>query len=433
MCRRAQYLRIIAVAISRALIFLTAAICGEAGALAQPMQLPLLQQGDLAYVGAFRVPNGQVGTSTFEYGGTAPAYNSANDSLFMVGHDWHQMVAEIKIPQIVKASQLSSLQTATMLQPFVDVTENHMSQICTGSPDQSCVNGVYQNNVKVGGLLISGNTLYGTVYAYYDGAGIQDKAHFYSGMNLSASGDFRGIFAVSAPQTGDLSGFMTPIPPEWQSLLGGTALTGQCCIPVTGRTSFGPAAFAFDPVTLGVQNPVPSVPLIYYPQSAPLSPWNSNSTVYNGNTGIHGVVFPRGTRSVLFIGSQGMGPFCYGGGGSVAPYDCYDPCGTSKGTHGYPYAIQVWAYDANDLIAVKSGAKNPWDPRPYALWTLNLPLTDSCVSTGGVAYDPANNRIFLSQPYGDAAFPLIHVLNVGMSSTTPPVTAPSPPSSLSVQ
>ena len=95
-----------------------------------------------------------------------------------------------------------------------------------------------------------------------------------------------------------------------------------------------------------------------------------------------GLVFPAGTRSVLFFGKQGVGTFCYGPGtsnqalvgtiapGFVDPY-CYDPVDDSKGTHAYPYIYQVWAYDANDLAAAKAGqsAGHPTLRGP----TLNLP------------------------------------------------------------
>src|SRR5688572_29206030 len=41
---------------------------------------PLLRQADLVYQGAFRLPPGQVGQSSFAYGGSALAYNAANNS-----------------------------------------------------------------------------------------------------------------------------------------------------------------------------------------------------------------------------------------------------------------------------------------------------------------------------------------------------------------
>ena len=85
-------------------------------------QAPLVYQGDLQYLGAFRVPDGQFGTSVFDYGGTGLAFNAARNSLFIVGHDWTQAVAEIAIPQsIVNSNRLTDLATAPVLQPFVDV------------------------------------------------------------------------------------------------------------------------------------------------------------------------------------------------------------------------------------------------------------------------------------------------------------------------
>ncbi|MCD6733536.1 MAG: hypothetical protein LT103_08070, partial [Burkholderiaceae bacterium] len=45
----------------------------------------LLQKSDLAYLGAFRVPNGTSEASSFWYGGTALGYNPVNNSLFMTG------------------------------------------------------------------------------------------------------------------------------------------------------------------------------------------------------------------------------------------------------------------------------------------------------------------------------------------------------------
>src|SRR6188472_2888814 len=62
------------------------------------MMAGLIYEADLGYLGAFNVPQGEIGRSTFEYGGTAIAYNPVNSSLFMVGHDWDQNVAEISIP-----------------------------------------------------------------------------------------------------------------------------------------------------------------------------------------------------------------------------------------------------------------------------------------------------------------------------------------------
>src|SRR5687768_4939739 len=80
----------------------------------------LLDQSDLQYLGAFRVPSGTIGSSSFQAASPAMAYNPANNSLFIAGEELDYAVAEISIPAI-RTGSLSSLSTATVLQPFVDI------------------------------------------------------------------------------------------------------------------------------------------------------------------------------------------------------------------------------------------------------------------------------------------------------------------------
>ena len=144
--------------------------------------------------------------------------------------------------------------------------------------------------------------------------------------------------------------------------------------------------------------------------------------------------FPRVRKSVLFFGRQGLGEFCYGAGTSDPllhgqPHDelnypgvinCYDPADHNKGTHGWPYAHYVWAYDANDLAGVKSGQSMPWEVKPYSVWRLDFPFDTtfempSDVSgrqIGGATYDPVTNRIYVSQMFGEDQLPVIHVFTV---------------------
>jgi hypothetical protein len=375
---------------------------------AQPTAAPLLQQSDLHYQGAFRVP-GNVAGSTFAYGGTALAYHPAHSSLFLVGHDWDQKVAEIDVPQITQSSQISALATAPVLQSFVEASEGKMFTVDSGT-------------VKVGGLLVSGGKLYGTAYSYYDADGSQSRSHYRTALSLSQPGDVQGMYQVGTLGAGVVAGYMTTVPPEWQSLLGGPALTGQCCIPIISRSSYGPAAFVFDPNALGAQNPVTVLPLVYYPASHPLSGWSATSSTFNGTTEITGLVFPHGTRSVLFFGRHGTGTFCYGTG-----QECNDPVESSKGNHAYPYVYQVWAYDAATLLQVKSGQRQPWDVRPYAVWNFTLPFPEATKHLGGAAYDPQSRRIFLSQRCAESGcIPVIHVFTVNtVAAENAPPAAPT--------
>jgi hypothetical protein len=386
-----------------------------AGSPATPLTLPLLTPSSLHYRGAFLLPAQVSDKKTFSYGGTALAYDPARNGLFVVGHDWYQLTAEVTIPSPTNSSSVARLHRARFLQPFTDATNGKIDK--TGG-----------TNNKVGGQLVYGGRLYGTAYVYYDAAGTQVVSHWVRPSTQLAGASAQGLYQVGRLGAGMVSGFMAEIPPDWRGLLGGEALTGNCCIPIISRTSFGPAAFAFDPAALSAApHRIPDVPLLYYPQDhTTIGAWNASwnpahGIFFGGGTTIRGVVFPAGSRSVLFFGTQGIGKFCYGEGtdkqslnGKPTPDGtiyCYDPDGSSKGTHAYPYVPEVWAYDAAALAAVRAGRKQPWQVKPYATWSLRLPFRSGQI--GGAAYDPARGVVYVSQQFGDGTDPVIHVFTIG--------------------
>ncbi len=361
-----------------------------------PKNLPLVQPGSLKYEGAFRVPKNTINGSSFNWGGTAIAFNKNNHSLFIVGHDHDQLVAEISIPNVVKSSLRGSLETAEIIQPFADASDGRMDKV----DDDGAI--------KVGGLYVRRNRLYGTAYSYYDADGSQVRSHFKSSLALDRKGDARGMFRVGKLGAGFVSGWIADVPRAWQRAVGAPSLTGNCCIPIISRTSYGPAAFGFNSGHLRSKKSARLKPLVYYPQAHPtLGDWDSNSRHFNGSTSMAGLVFPKSTRSLLFFGAHGQGDFCYGTGA-----ECGDPADDSKGTHGYPYAYQIWAYDMNELLRVKKKAIKPWSVRPYKVWKFNLPFSSDVKILGGVAYDAKEGRIFISQKFGDSSYPVIHVFKV---------------------
>jgi hypothetical protein len=340
------------------LLFLAVAVAtavSTSAAVAQTSTAPLVQQTDLVYQGAFRVPQGTTDTNTANYGGTSIAYNPARNSLFIVGHEWHQRTAEISIPELVNSTSIGSLRTASVLQNFVDATEGKLGNINRSDP----------NSKRVGGQLVYNNKLYLTGYSFYDGAGTQTSSHFSRPLSLTTTGQVEGPVRVGNQYPGFVSGYMTEIPPEWRGPFGGPALTGNCCLAIAALQSNGPAASVFNP-----ENMSSATPILGYPLGKQLGPGEATTNpLYNLATKIRGIVFPAGTRSILFFGRHGVGNYCYGTGA-----ECGDPADSSKGVHAYPYRYQVWAYDANDLLAVKNGTKAAHQPQPYAVWTFNLPF-----------------------------------------------------------
>jgi hypothetical protein len=395
-----------------------------------PLTLPRLAFSDFTYQGGFRLPTTAQGDD-FSFGGSHMAYNPARNSLFV--NSLHHKVAEVTIPTPVNTNDRTQMPFASYLQPFSDPAEGHLSDIGNGA--------------VMGGLLVQGNRLYTSGYIYYDGDNAQRVSHFSHSTNLSEP-SFSGMSQVwDTGKAGYVGGYMANIPAEWQSLLGGPALTGQCCIPIVMRTSFGPAAFGFNPAGIGGNSAVPASPLLYYTYDhTTLGAWDGATEMYGGATLMGGAAVIAGTRTALFIGRIGLGKYCYGHGVNDPALDgtkaadtvtnCYDPANAAKGMHGYPYRYQMWAYDLADFAAVKSGAKQPWDVVPYAIIPFDLPTQEPTVQIGGVAYDPQRQLLYVAQSFADLngcceRRPIIHTLKINIhssaTSTTVSVTPPAEP------
>jgi hypothetical protein len=363
-------------------------------------KLPLIKQDDLRYLGGFRLPGGKQGVSSFDYGGSVIAFNSARESLFVVGHDWQQAVGEISIPTSLSSSKhVRDLPVAKCLQSFVDIR----SRIPKND---------LQGTIKIGGLLVHDGRMTGSLYVYYDADGSAKDSHFQLDSLDLMKAKVQGLFRVGTMGGGWVGGYMASVPEEWQGALGARYLTGQAALPIISRTSFGPAAFGFDPQNLG-SPPAPATPYVYYTQAKPLGNIDTKNPFFNGTTEIKGLVFPPGTRSALFFGSHGTGDVVYG-----EESDANDPHRGDKGYHSRDgkYEYQVWAYDVNDFVAVRSGKVQPWQVKPYAVWHLGFPIDVPAKRVGGIAFDPSTNRLFFSQLHADEwGLPLIHVFKLSAS------------------
>jgi hypothetical protein len=368
----------------------------------------LLGKANLAYEGSFALPSFTYGYVPNPNGGMS--WSASTGTLLVAGHDHFGMVGEVSPPEL-RDARTQPLLVASPVQALADPTDGGYLQI---GP-------LGGGNYKVGGVFRWKDICLVNGFHYYDALGTQRASLWKSGCDFSVRNDAVGPFKVGELRTGYTSGYITTIPRDWQERLGGPLLIGQCCLSIIGRTSSGPAAFAFNPDDLNGLSPtapplpatvVPATPLLYYPIEAPLQSWyQSYTNVYNGTTSILGAVFPDGSDSVLFFGRIGTGDFCYGGAAPGSPKPCVP--GRPNAPYAEPYQDQVWAFAANDLLRARQGEIAPWDVRPYAIWTLELPTPLDANRRdigGGVAYDPATQRIFLAQRNGDVT--AIHVYRV---------------------
>jgi hypothetical protein len=384
---------------------------GRIGPIADPTHLRRLEFADLKYAGAFRLPATDKG-DTFSSGGGPLAYHPGRNSLFAGARTGK--IAEVSIPEPVVAGTIPELPVAEYLQGFADPTEGRIREVAA-------------EGAALAGLLVYRSRLYGSGLIYYDANNTQTVSHFHRPLSLLERGAGPMRLVGKKGRSGMVAGYMALVPPEWQTKLGGPAITGQCCVPIVSRTSLGPAAFAWDPESLEEKKDPDAPALVYYPPEHPtLGPWSGSNPVYGGTIQMGGVALIAGTRTALFVGRNGTGPYCYGTGTSDKSLDnttgrngekyCYDPATSDKGQHAYPYRYQMWAYDLNDWALVRAGKRDPWEIKPYGVWPFDLPFPEASTRIGGVAYDPARQRLFISQRSADregyAYRPLIHVFEV---------------------
>ena len=404
----------------------------------------LLQQSDLTYLGAFRVPADQ-----FAYGGRPIAYNPARNSLFVGTANFEQAgregLYEVSIPAIINSSNLANLNTASIVQNSTNAFNGTLNSI---ESDQGAI---------FGGALLHGSKLIVSGYGFYDVALRATKSHASINADWTANGlGFSGLKTVGvppAPNVGFTGGYMCPIPASWQSALGGKALTGLSNVFGIYRTSMGPAAFSFDPDNFSGTS-ISATSLLYYDDNRGqngatcATHWTIGDfsyqdgcnggavgTIVSGSDMVGGVVFPDGSKSVLFFGRHGD-TYCYGDTIQTGQGSCNDPEDSDKGLHGDPYHYRIWAYNAEDLAAVKAGAKNPWEVTPYAYWNFEntLPILGWKKQINGATYDPAAKRLFISMDHGDGSAPLIQVFSVNVTGGgTSDTTVPAAPTGLSVR
>ncbi|OGJ84797.1 MAG: hypothetical protein A2487_05935 [Candidatus Raymondbacteria bacterium RifOxyC12_full_50_8] len=372
-----------------------------------PEQEPLIQRADFTYIGAFSMSTAEIGTSRFGYSGAAVTYykdpSTGKHTLFMEGHNWYPgNVAQIEVPpdsMLVKTTTYSSMHRATVLQAFADVTDGHIQT------DIGYMSRLY-------GMLPYNGRLIVTAASFYDGACAQVNSHGVSGFNLSLDNDFQGFFAMDAvANPRSVAAHMTTIPLEWQPLLGGPALSGGQALSILSCSTGGPAATVFDPDDVGVRDTIPGTTVVFYPNDHKLEDCQIGDTcdLFNWSSVFCGIAFPPGSRSVLFFGSHGIGEFCYDHPPEIV---CYDPVLGGKGSHAYPYVHRIWAYDANDLLQVKNGAKQCWEIRPYGVWTMDEMCSDGSCTMTGAGYDPETGRLYITDRQAEE--PHVHVYQIAV-------------------
>ena len=369
----------------------------EVHAQADPKNLPLLHIEDFRYLGAFRLPDDTFGASSPNYSQGPLEYDAASRTIYIVGHSHHQAIAEFPVPVLICSKQIAeSNMCADPIQNFVQI----LGRTTGGNP---------QNLNRIGGIEIfdepEGKKLLVNAYEYYDAPGDNSQTSAIVGDADDIAGSVINGFYTFQGGAGHTSGWISPIPAEWQTILGGTHITGQSSgIPIISRTSVGPSAFAFDGTevfsTGPVDDPIATVPLLDFSLGHPLHHDLSNTTGTNDVwTHLSRVVYgfiPPGTRTYVTLGHSG-------GHASGVCYKCTQDDGTLCGGYCAPdaedYYHYYWLWDVNDLVSVKSGHLQPYEVNPYDYGVFITPFKTR--QLGGGTFDAANSVLYLTVQRAD--------------------------------
>jgi hypothetical protein len=394
----------------------------------------LVYPSNLIYRGSYRHPNPS-GVNGLNYGGSGlawyPAGDGGNGSFFMYGEPGQgNRVGEFRpvpvssLTGTLTQTNYNALPECTLLNGMIAADEG-WRETALGGEGYSALGMVVHN----GRLIQSAVTGYSNTNPL--------GSHASRPLNLATTGDVKWARVWDTSRgfsnARGFAGYMSPIPAAWQTALGGKVITGCSGISIVSNSTDGPGALAFDPdLITGIGTTIQGNALIGY-QNGQLESsdvrnvWNS---VWNFICTPRGVVIPNGTRSCLFFGRGSNGLYSYGpnytrGNGDDSQYDntsafpvisrIYDPVLTSTGEHAYPYTYRIWAYDLNDMAAVKAGTLAPGAIRPYGVWNFTLPIDTGSAEIMGACYDPARKLISIAQQgsgrFGEFSFHVYEVSN----------------------
>jgi len=355
-------------------------------------------------------------------------------SLFVVGHDHHQMVSEISIPRPVDPAggDVGTLDTATTLQAFRDITGGMFGEL----------------EIPRAGLAVlppqGGQTTPKLHFCW--GQHFQDFAPSHGWCEL----DLEQPMAAGPWYFGEYTNYVSndylfPIPTDWA----GTNTPGQ--LLASGRfrdglwSGRGPALFAYGPWIDG-DPPVPGqridsiTPLLLYGVDQPGTPeiGASDAMAMNGfnepDEWSGGAwLTAKGRSAVILVGTKAIGRSWYGFANGVEyPIGSNDPPDEYPEVPDWPYDQRGWwsegieaqiiFFDPAELGAVARGDMETWEPQPYATLSIDGQLLDPGFDlergkrylVGAAAFDRGNRLLYVVERMADEEEKsVIHVWRIG--------------------
>ena len=354
-----------------------------------PATLPsrLVSISDFYYAGAFALPAETFGASSANW--AEGVIEVDGNSLFFVGHDHDDAIAEFKIPPLVNSRSIADLRTAgAPAQSFTKVID----RVSGGNREALD---------QIVGLEIVNGRLVGNAIEYYD-APANNQTTTFVVQNAASIGNspVAGFYALKGKARA--AGWLSSVPAEWQQALGCTHVSGHSSGgPIISRHSVGPSAFCvnLEPVAQGVsKRKVSSVEMLGFSLDRPLerdlfNKVGDNELWTHMSQARFGFIIP-GTSTYATFGSSGGHRSGVGYKLSRGGEECPGYCPNDPSDHFNYY----WLWDMRDLLRARSGRYPSSAILPYESGEFNVPFQTGgeLKNIGGASYDAQRGLLYLS-------------------------------------
>jgi hypothetical protein len=363
----------------------TSSATTEGGGTTDPLSLPLLGIEHITYAGIANIPTndgtgqpGAWGRFDFSRGGMCP--HPDGTSFYMGGSDTEGHIGRLTIPNVG--------QTATVVTPLRPIIASASS---TGDPGRGTW-GTGEN--ALGYAIPYNNRLILGIFDHYGSASSSDRNAIVMQPDLTShSTEYvigtNGFGVTMYAARGGL------IPELWRPLFGNYpawcgSTTGH--ISIIGRYSYGPhGMFLFDPDLVGVTNPTPTIPIVYYQGGehdfnsgadgdAEFAQGIIDQHLWTGGDALANAEIIPGTRTMLTIGHHGVN----------VDY-------TNSTFNGDYWEWSAWFYDVADLVAVYRGERTPQSVVPYARAPIPglATLSEDAVEVGTGFYRASTRQMYI--------------------------------------
>jgi hypothetical protein len=379
------------ISLARILVLLTLTFMCQSTSLAKANLQKLLPESskiNFDYLGAFRFSTTTVGSSRMAYVNGSFAISPQGNTLFAVGHEHHQAIAEFVIPELKYSNVPKDLNYATNIQKFTSILKNKKRLNNTQKLD------------RISGLEVIEGELFVNAVEYYDAPADNSLTTFIirDPHNLSSS-KVDGLFKLKGRVHS--AGWITKLPKEWREVFKASYLHGYASnYAINSRLSMGPTAFtSYIDNFAGIDEKNGSIPTkalmnfsikrpMYedlYNKSKENKVWTEVSNAY------YGFILPNSERYLVLGNSGGHDSSI----GYKATQKNGNKCGGPCAFDNKDYYNFYWIFDVNDFVKSQEGKIKPWNIKPIEYGKLDLPFARKTKNMIGADYDERNQKLYI--------------------------------------